>query len=140
MKELEPVLPDQNNDERGRGIEKLARDKTAEEVGHELGAQVMRLSFVHAVPTRVADDFEARAVAIGKLSLKVAEKRKALDDINERLETIRKQWEPRVEDLVTSIDKAFGHNFAQITCAGEVKLRKDDDFSKWAIDIRVRFR
>ncbi len=98
------------------------------------------LSFVHAVPARVADDFEARAVAIGKLSLKVAEKRKALDDINERLETIRKQWEPRVEDLVTSIDKAFGRNFAQITCAGEVKLRKDDDFSKWAIDIRVRFR
>jgi chromosome segregation ATPase len=53
-----------------------------------------------------------------------------------------------LEAMVRRVSHAFGEAFASIGCAGEVLLSKSgdilnvatDDFEKWAIQIKVKFR
>jgi hypothetical protein len=45
-----------------------------------------------------------------------------------------------VDQLISQINDAFSYNFEQISCAGEVGVHKDEDFEKWAIEIKVKFR
>jgi chromosome segregation ATPase len=47
---------------------------------------------------------------------------------------------PPLEDLVKKINASFNKYFSQIACAGEVQLATADDFDKYAIEIRVKFR
>ena len=57
------------------------------------------------------------------------------------IDRIRAKWEPELDQLVALISDAFFHNFAQIGCAGQVGVHKDDeDFGQWAIRIEVKFR
>jgi structural maintenance of chromosomes protein 5 len=67
-------------------------------------------------------------------------KEERLLEVTERMTTLRGQWEPRVDELVERINEAFSYNFEQISCAGEVGVHKEEDFAKWAIEIKVRFR
>ena len=39
-----------------------------------------------------------------------------------------------------SIGKKFSAAFDRIGCAGEIRIREDEDYDKWAIDIMVKFR
>jgi hypothetical protein len=45
------------------------------------------------------------------------------------------QWQPELTSIVEKVDKTFGENFAQIGCAGEVKLVVPEDYDKAAINI-----
>ena len=42
--------------------------------------------------------------------------------------------------LVDSIGKKFSGAFDRIGCAGEIRIREEEDYEKWAIDIMVKFR
>lgn len=47
-----------------------------------------------------------------------------------------------MQELVKKVNISFGKYFSQISCAGEVSLiiDPDDDFEKYAIAIKVKFR
>ena len=45
------------------------------------------------------------------------------------------EWEPELDRIVADIDRCFGQNFAEMGCAGEVRLIKGDDFQKWAVQV-----
>lgn len=49
-------------------------------------------------------------------------------------------WQPALEELVGSIGARFSAAFDRLGCAGEVRIREDEDFDKWAIEIYVKFR
>ncbi|KAJ6600847.1 hypothetical protein B0H10DRAFT_692849, partial [Mycena sp. CBHHK59/15] len=53
---------------------------------------------------------------------------------------LQDNWEPALQALVTSIGKKFSAAFDRIGCAGEIRIREDESFDKWAIDILVKFR
>ncbi|KAK5725131.1 Structural maintenance of chromosomes protein 5 [Elasticomyces elasticus] len=56
------------------------------------------------------------------------------------LADIREQEEPKLDRLIGQISEAFAENFAKIQCAGEVSVRKDEDFEQWMIQIKVKVR
>ena len=54
---------------------------------------------------------------------------------------MRGRWEPELDGVIARISEAFADNFARIHCAGEVGIYKDpDDFERWAVQIKVKFR
>lgn len=59
-----------------------------------------------------------------------------------RIEELKAAWLPQLRDIVNRINETFSVSFPNVGVAGEVALREaeDDDFSKYAIEIRVKFR
>jgi hypothetical protein len=70
---------------------------------------------------------------------------------------LQDNWEPALQALVTSIGKKFSAAFDRassvymvassaylhilgIGCAGEIRVRQDESYAQWAIDILVKFR
>ncbi|KAK3938407.1 SMC5-like protein [Diplogelasinospora grovesii] len=118
----------------------LAKDKSSEEIAESLGAERAKLEVIHASNPHALQEHE-------KLERDIEKERKHHDywqrkmaDVDGEIKTIRDQWEPRLDELVGQINEAFSHNFEQINCAGEVGVHKDEDFDKWSIQIRVKFR
>ncbi|KAJ7493281.1 P-loop containing nucleoside triphosphate hydrolase protein [Mycena galericulata] len=62
------------------------------------------------------------------------------DKIDRRIKTARANWEPALQSLVTSIGKKFSAAFDRIGCAGEIRVRREEAYENWAIDILVKFR
>jgi structural maintenance of chromosomes protein 5 len=78
------------------------------------------------------------------------ERQTNLDNVGTQITTYRQIWEPRLEKMVGRVSEAFSNAFQSIGCAGEVLLSKKvgdkefgpetDDFEKWSIEIKVKFR
>jgi chromosome segregation ATPase len=65
----------------------------------------------------------------------------SLEKVRTRLNRIRARWEPPLEKVVEAVNEKFSKYMEDIGCAGEVNLVKDeDDFAKWRVEIRVKFR
>ncbi|KAJ9155281.1 Structural maintenance of chromosomes protein 5 [Pleurostoma richardsiae] len=118
----------------------LARDQDVQAIDEEIGAEKAKLELIHAADPGVLRDFENRAVEIERLQRRQAERQRDLDAQHERIQQLREEWEPQLDELVSRINDAFSYNFEQISCAGEVGVHKDEDFERWAIEIRVKFR
>ena len=78
------------------------------------------------------------------------ERQTNIDTIATQIKTYRDIWEPRLQSMVNRVSKAFSEAFKSIGCAGEVLLSKKagdrdnapdtDNFEKWSIEIKVKFR
>lgn len=121
-------------------ILEASRGKTADEIEQEMGAERAKLDVIQANNPQALEEYEswARRIETEKSNHAIQETR--LADLNEKINRIRGQWEPRLDELVGQINDAFSYNFEQISCAGEVGVHKDEDFDKWAIEIKVKFR
>jgi structural maintenance of chromosomes protein 5 len=118
----------------------LSEGKSLDEIEHEIQAEEAKLEILHAANPNVIRDFERRAVDIEALRKTIADSSEKLTSIDQNIGSIMEQWEPRLEELVSKINDAFSYNFEQISCAGEIRVHKDDDFEQWALDIMVKFR
>lgn len=118
----------------------LAKGRTTEDVEQELSAEQAKLDVIHASNPLALEEYERWAAKIERERANHANQEKRLEELNRKIETIRGQWEPRLDELVGQINDAFSYNFEQISCAGEVGVHKDEDFDKWAIEIKVKFR
>jgi structural maintenance of chromosomes protein 5 len=99
----------------------------------------------------VMRDWERRQKEIEQLTGRIEEATAELDGIAHGINDCRGRWEPELDALAERISDGFGHNMAQIGCAGQVSIYKADDeptededeisdFEKWGIHIRVKFR
>jgi chromosome segregation ATPase len=104
---------------------------------HSLQAQ---LEMLQGGSGNVIKEFEQRAVKIEQRRAKVNELTSSLEELQTNILEIRQQWEPELDKLIHQISEAFGENFARMHCVGEVAVHKDEDFDKWAIHIKVKFR
>jgi structural maintenance of chromosomes protein 5 len=129
-----------DNEDRRDTLNEMARGKTEEEVHNEIEAEKAKLHFVQGAAPGAIKEFETRAKEIERLQRAQEARDGEMAQSNAKLEKIKREWEPQLDDLVSRIDAAFSFNFEQINCAGEVDVHKDEDFDKWAIDIKVRFR
>lgn len=118
----------------------LAGDKSVETVTEEIESEDAKLDLIHAADPGVLRDFERRAQEIERLEAGSAAKREELEQLNEKIQDLREAWEPALDKIITRINDAFSYNFEQINCAGEVGVHRDEDFDKWAIEIKVKFR
>ena len=97
----------------------------------------------------VMEAYEKRAKEIKEIEERMANRQTQIEEISGQITHHRRIWEPRLENLVNRVSVAFGDAFNSIGCAGEVLLAKsgdldndvpNDDFEKWAIHIKVKFR
>ncbi|KAM7205582.1 SMC5-like protein [Rhypophila sp. PSN 637] len=121
-------------------ISDLAKGRTYDDVEQEIGAEKAKLEVIHASNPMALQEYEKWATKIERERKNHADKESFLEELNQKIDEIRSQWEPRLDELVGQINDAFSYNFEQISCAGEVGVHKDEDFDKWAIEIKVKFR
>lgn len=130
------ILTDENQDE----LAEKAKDKTVEDVDQAMQVEKAKLEVIQASNPTALEEYERYAVRIERERANQATHDARMVELNDRIHEIRSQWEPGLEQLVSQINDAFSYNFEQISCAGEVGVHKDEDFDKWAIEIKVKFR
>ncbi|KAH6605625.1 structural maintenance of chromosomes 5 [Trichoderma cornu-damae] len=118
----------------------LAENRTAAEIEMDISAEQANLELIHAANPNVIREFERRGQEIAKLVKKMDAANGKLAALTEQLDELMGKWEPRLDALVSKINDAFAYNFEQISCAGEVRVHKSEDFDQWALDIMVKFR
>lgn len=118
----------------------LCEGRSPEVIQDDIGAEEAKLECMHTPNPNVLREFEKRAEEIARLTRKMAGSTDKLNGITQEMEELRSKWEPRLDELVAHVNDAFAYNFEQISCAGEVRVHKPDDFDAWALDIMVRFR
>jgi chromosome segregation ATPase len=118
----------------------IPADKTVEMLQTEIDAEANKLSYIHAGNPNAIRDFERRQVEVDDYKERVTKGQEELDRLARHITRIRGKWEPELDNLIAEISEAFSFNFEQIGCAGEVGIHKDEDFDKWAIQIKVKFR
>ncbi|KAK1758556.1 SMC5-like protein [Echria macrotheca] len=117
-----------------------AHGRTAQDIDAELAAERAKLEVIQANNPMALEEFETWARRIAREEVDFKEKEARVKDLAEKIESLKSRFEPRLDGLISEINDAFSYNFEQISCAGEVGVNKDEDFAKWAIEIRVRFR
>ncbi|KAK4125010.1 SMC5-like protein [Parathielavia appendiculata] len=130
------ILTEDNKDE----LAAKAQDKTVEDVEQAIQVEKAKLEVIQASNPAALEEYERYAAKIQRERANQANQEARLAELNDKINTIKSQWEPRLDQLVSQINDAFSYNFEQINCAGEVEVHKDEDFEKWAIEIRVKFR
>ncbi|PNY25509.1 Structural maintenance of chromosomes protein 5 [Tolypocladium capitatum] len=118
-------------------LTQLSDGKTPHELDMDISAEETKLELIHAANPNVIREFERRAQEIARLKSKMEGFNEKLEGLNGQLGELMGKWEPQLDELVSKINDAFAYNFEQISCAGEVRVHKDDDFDLWALDIMV---
>jgi chromosome segregation ATPase len=134
--EAREILTEENQDD----FVSKAEGKTVEEVDQSVQVEKAKLEVIQASNPAALEEYERYAAKIEKERANQARQEHKMAELNERIHNIKSQWEPRVDQLISQINDAFSYNFEQISCAGEVGVHKDEDFEKWAIEIKVKFR
>lgn len=91
---------------------------------------------------RVVKEYEDRKVVIERLTREVEEKRLGVEQHHQEIETLKVSWQAELRELLASINSKFATFFAKLNCAGEVSLdyENEEDFDKYGVKIRVKFR
>lgn len=114
--------------------------KTVADIDDALQLARTKLEVIQANNPQALEEYERYAERIRAARTQQERQDGTLAELNARIDEIKSQWEPRLDALVGEINDAFSYNFEQISCAGEVAVHKDEDFDRWAIEIRVKFR
>lgn len=130
------IVTEENRDE----LRAKAMNKTVEEVDQAIQVERAKLEVIQASNPAALEEYERYAARIQREQANQANQERKMAELNDRIHHIRSQWEPRLDELISRINDAFSYNFEQISCAGEVGVHKDEDFEKWAIEIKVKFR
>jgi chromosome segregation ATPase len=136
LKEAESVMAPEKDD----SLSVKAVGQTVELVDQAISVERAKLEVIHASNPAALEEYERYAAKIERERANQANQESKLAELNERIKHIKGQWEPRLDRLVGQINEAFSYNFEQISCAGEVGVHKDEDFDKWAIEVKVKFR
>lgn len=100
-----------------------------------------RLEMMSGGDGSVVKTYENREIQIRKTQGSLEKHVAALEEAQAKIGEIKGPFVEQLDALIAKISDAFAHNFAQIGCAGEVSVYKDeDDFNAWSIQISVRFR
>lgn len=121
-------------------LTELSDGKTPSDMEVEIDAERAQLELIHAANPNVIREFEKRALEITRLQRKIEDSNTQLAELTAEIAGIMRKWEPQLDELMAKINDAFAYNFEQISCAGEVRVDKTEDFDNWALDIMVRFR
>ncbi|KAL7920841.1 hypothetical protein ACQKWADRAFT_151783 [Trichoderma austrokoningii] len=118
----------------------LAENKSPAEIEMDIVAEQANLELIHAANPNVIREYEKREQEIAKLTKKKDASAGKLATITQQLDNLMGKWEPMLDALVSKVNDAFAYNFEQISCAGEVRVNKTEDFDQWSLDIMVKFR
>ncbi|OAA43501.1 structural maintenance of chromosome complex subunit SmcA [Beauveria brongniartii RCEF 3172] len=128
------------NADRRSYLQDLAEGKTERDVEIEIEAEKAQLELIHTSNPDILQEFERRAQDIERLRRKVEGVNAKVAEMTAAQDSLMAKFEPKLDELIAQINSAFAYNFEQISCSGEVRVHKDEDFEQWALNIMVRFR
>ena len=141
MKEFQEAQKSISEEEQASLAEWCQQNGNIDELNAEIESINGRIELLHEGNPGLIQQYEKRQREIEKLEDRVNNFDTELARLNDGISRIRQRWEPELDKLVSEISDAFSYNFAQIGCAGQVNIAKnDEDFSQWAIRIEVKFR
>ncbi|KAL1705307.1 hypothetical protein EV121DRAFT_258668 [Schizophyllum commune] len=114
--------------------------RTAEDLQTALDNEEAKLELNSNNNPGVVEQYEARKRQIEVLERTIEKEQREAAGLEKKIKRAQDNWKPALEKLVSSIGKKFSATFDRIGCAGEVRIREDPDYEKWAIDILVKFR
>ncbi|KAG0194751.1 Structural maintenance of chromosomes protein 5 [Apophysomyces sp. BC1034] len=86
------------------------------------------------------EQYQKRVIEIKRLTQKIEEDTVKMQTLSKKMDDIKGKWEPRLVRVVSRISDKFSEALQRIGCAGEVCVSRHEDFDKWGIEIRVKFR
>ncbi|KAF8211899.1 hypothetical protein K438DRAFT_1957699 [Mycena galopus ATCC 62051] len=114
--------------------------RTTDELEAELDKQKANLEMNANTNPGVVEQYEKRKRDIEALEKTIEGRQRQANKIDRNIKNARDNWEPALQALVASIGKKFSAAFDRIGCAGEIRVRQDESYAQWAIDILVKFR
>ncbi|KAJ6466032.1 hypothetical protein C8R47DRAFT_1025431 [Mycena vitilis] len=114
--------------------------RSMEELQTELEKQEANLEMNMNTNPGVVEQYEKRKQDIEQLEKTIESRERNANKIQKNIKNARDNWEPALQALVTSIGKKFSAAFDRIGCAGEIRVRQEESYAQWAIDILVKFR
>ncbi|KAJ7760373.1 hypothetical protein B0H16DRAFT_1719878 [Mycena metata] len=114
--------------------------RSMEELQTELEKQEANLEMNMNTNPGVVEQYEKRKEDIAQYEKSIETRQRAANKIEKAIKVARDNWEPALQSLVTSIGKKFSAAFDRIGCAGEIRVRQEESYDQWAIDILVKFR
>lgn len=139
-KEVKAAALARNDNEAVEFFSNIPENLTVENLRHQINSEEHKLQYIQANNPMAIRDYKKRQDEIKKLSTRITGTEGDLGDVARKVTEIMAKWEPRLDALIEQISQAFSYNFEQIGCAGEVGVYKEEDFEKWAIEIKVKFR
>ncbi|OJD35538.1 structural maintenance of chromosomes 5 smc5 [Diplodia corticola] len=133
-------INDMRSDEEAALVEHIETVISLEDLEAEIVIFQSRLTLLHGGDPNAIRDFEKRAKLIEETEQRLRGLDDELQELQDRIEGVKSQWEPELDGLVRQISLDFSNNFSKIGCAGQVSIYKAEDFSEWAIQIQVKFR
>ncbi|XJO76391.1 hypothetical protein BDV3_006922 [Batrachochytrium dendrobatidis] len=112
----------------------------SDDIAAQIGALTTRAEIIAGIDPKILQDYEARIKEIECLSLAIKERETTLNALSTNMATIKENWTTSLQDIVNRISENFSNSFETLGCAGEVQIAQNDDYAKWGIEIRVKFR
>jgi chromosome segregation ATPase len=85
-------------------------------------------------------EYEERVEQINQLTVVFDELSAEHDKASDEIQELHLSWKARLDSITEKISESFSESFSSIGCAGSVLIRSDPDYSKWGIEIHVKFR
>ncbi|KAL7636368.1 UNVERIFIED_CONTAM: hypothetical protein RMT77_013143 [Armadillidium vulgare] len=131
---IHPVREKLREKSNNKTIEDLEREKTEKEVHR---------SCLVVSDEKVLVEYEKRRKTIERLEEKKYRMEQDLQRKVNNIQQVRESWLRNVRQLTSQISEHFSSYMTQLGCAGEVQLdtgSNENDFSKYGLAIRVKFR
>ncbi|MCO5589673.1 hypothetical protein L7F22_043641 [Adiantum nelumboides] len=116
------------------------QQESSDELQRKLNEEVAKLEMITRVDPDALETFEARRKELNMSRDKIAKYQANKNSLDKKIEKYENRWIPALEALVKDVDQKFSKAFAAVGNAGEVSILKDEDYEKWGIAIKVKFR
>lgn len=140
LAKCQAIMAETEDNGEGEHFRNLDDNLTVEQLEQDIDIEKAKLEVLPEGQANAATEYKKRQIALDKLSVRLKDTGAELETIDSQITEIRSQWEPKLDELTREINDAFAYNFEQIGCAGEVGVHKDEEFEKWSIEIKVKFR
>ncbi|RDD45130.1 Structural maintenance of chromosomes protein 5 [Trichoplax sp. H2] len=113
-----------------------------EEINEKIQAEKSKLQLNTQDDASVVDEYEKNNSAITALTDEISKMKGKICAEKDKVKECIDSWTTGIKHMTAGINQKFQHFFNKLNCVGEIKLRtnKDKDFSKFAIEIWVKFR
>ncbi|XP_036116810.1 structural maintenance of chromosomes protein 5 isoform X2 [Molossus molossus] len=115
---------------------------TLDEIDALLTEERSRASCFTGLNPTVVEEYTKREEEIEQLTEELKIKKVELDKYRESISQVKERWLNPLKELVEKINEKFSNFFSSMQCAGEVDLHieNEEDYDKYGIRIRVKFR
>lgn len=120
--------------------ELMVQKESSDELERRLNEENANLAMITSVDPDALETYEARRKELKISQDKIQEYQAKKRTVDQKVEKYEKKWIPALQNLVKDVDQKFSKAFAAVGNAGEVSILKNEDYEKWGIAIKVKFR